>query len=37
MYSIKETNDYYALSKLFHDSGMEVEVEDVAPEETIKM
>ena len=37
MYSIKETNDYHALSKLFHDSGMEVEVEDVAPQETIKM
>ena len=37
MYKIQETNDYLELSKLFHDSGLEVEVSSENPPETIKM
>jgi len=37
MYKIKETNNYLSLSTLFHNSGMEVEIEETAPAETLKM
>ena len=37
MCEIKETNDYLSLSTLFHNSGMEVEIEEAAPPETLKM
>ena len=37
MYRIIETTDYYTLSELFHNSGMEVEIEEVAPRGTLKM
>lgn len=37
MYRITETHDYYSLSELFHNSGMEVEIEETIPPETLKM
>ena len=37
MTRIVETKDYYSLSKLFHDSGLEVEIEEETPPETLKM
>ncbi|MBR5533455.1 MAG: GNAT family N-acetyltransferase [Ruminiclostridium sp.] len=37
MHSIKETTDYYPLSLLFRDSGLEVKPSDKAPETTKKL
>ena len=37
MYKIKETNNYLSLSTLFHNSGMEVEIEETTPAENLKM
>ena len=37
MTRIVETKDYYSLSKLFHNSGLEVEIEEKTPSETLKM
>lgn len=36
-YIIRETEDFFALSTLFHDSGMGVKIEDRMPERIIKM
>ena len=37
MYRIIETDDYYSLSELFHNSGLEVKIEEIPPKETVKM
>ena len=37
MYRIIETTDYYSLSELFNHSGLEVEIEEKTPPETLKM
>ena len=36
-YVIKETEDYYPLSVLFHESGMEIEISETPPEGMVKM
>lgn len=36
-YIIKETTDYYPLSVLFHESGMEIEISDTPPAGMVKM
>ncbi len=36
-YTIRETVDFFALSTLFHDSGMGVKIEDRMPERILKM
>ncbi|MCD8116995.1 MAG: GNAT family N-acetyltransferase [Oscillospiraceae bacterium] len=36
-YIIQETEQYYPLSVLFHDSGMEIEVSDTPPSGMVKM
>lgn len=36
-YVIKETNNYYPLSVLFHESGMEIEVSETPPAGMVKM
>lgn len=36
-YIIKETDEYYPLSVLFHESGMEIEISDTPPEGMVKM
>lgn len=37
MYTTKETSDYYPLSVLFHDSGLEVEIGETVPDGTLMM
>lgn len=37
IYKILETNDFYPLSVLFHNSGLEVAISDETPPPTIKM
>ena len=37
MYRIIETDDFYPLSVLFHDSGLEVEISEVTKPGTLKM
>ena len=36
-YSIKEIDEYYPLSVLFHESGMEIEISSTPPEGMVKM
>lgn len=36
-FEIKETNDFYSLSVLFHNSGMGVKIEERCPDRIIKM
>jgi len=36
-YVIKETEEYYPLSVLFHESGMEIEISEAPPEGIVKM
>ncbi|MDO5423673.1 MAG: L-serine ammonia-lyase, iron-sulfur-dependent, subunit alpha [Eubacteriales bacterium] len=37
LFELKETDEYYPLSVLFHESGMEIEVSDIPPEGMVKM